>query len=83
MSGLTNGTVYRIVSGGPTAVSVTDVTVTEGDSGTVSATFSLSLSAAVAQTVSVQYATAEGTAVAGDYVPASGTVTSSRILRGP
>jgi glucose/arabinose dehydrogenase len=68
--------VYRIVSGGPTTVSIGDVTVTEGDAGTVSAVFTVSLSAAVAQTVTVQYATADGTALAGaDYTAAAGTVT--------
>ena len=76
VAALNNGTVYRIVSGGPTAVSVGDVTVTEGDAGAVSAVFTLSLSAAVAQTVTVQYATADGSAVAGaDYVASGGTVT--------
>jgi len=76
VTGLTNGTVYRIVSAGPTAISVNDVTVAEGDAGSVNATFTVSLSAAVAQTVTVQYATANGTAAAGaDYLPAGGTVT--------
>jgi len=58
------------------SVSVSDTTVTEGDSGQVDATFTLSLSASPAQPVSVDYATADDTAIApGDYASASGTVT--------
>jgi uncharacterized repeat protein (TIGR01451 family)/MYXO-CTERM domain-containing protein len=57
-------------------VSVNDVTVTEGDAGTVNATFNVTLSAASGQTVTVDYATANGTAVApGDFVSTSGTLT--------
>ena len=52
------------------------MTVTEGNSGTVNAAFTVSLSAASGQTVTVNYATANGTAVApGDYTAASGTLT--------
>jgi glucose/arabinose dehydrogenase len=76
VTALDTGTVYRIVSGGPTALSVGDATVTEGDTGGSTAVFTVSLSAAVAQTVTVQYATADGTAVAGsDYAPVTGTLT--------
>ncbi|MBI5761858.1 MAG: pre-peptidase C-terminal domain-containing protein, partial [Planctomycetales bacterium] len=63
----------------PPTISITDVTVTEGDSGTTNATFTVSLSAASGQTVSVNYATANDSAVApSDYtsVPAT-TVTFS------
>jgi Calx-beta domain/Lamin Tail Domain/Bacterial Ig-like domain (group 2)/WD40-like Beta Propeller Repeat len=57
-------------------ISISDVTVTEGDSGTVNATFNVTLSAASTQTVTVAFATADGTATAGaDYQTASGTVT--------
>lgn len=58
------------------AIFINDVTVTEGNTGTVSATFVMSLSAASGQTVSVQYATADGSAtVAGsDYQATSGYV---------
>jgi glucose/arabinose dehydrogenase len=67
--------VYRIVSAGPTALSVADAAVAEGDAGGASLVFTVSLSAAVAQTVTVQYATADGTAVGGtDYAPVSGTL---------
>ncbi len=61
---------------GTPAISINDVTVTEGNSGTVNATFTAMLSAASAQTVTVNYATANGTATAGsDYFSGSGTVT--------
>jgi hypothetical protein len=54
------------------AVSIDDVTVTEG--GT--ATFTVSLSQPSPQTVDVEYATADGSAIAGsDYTQSSGTVT--------
>ncbi len=58
------------------ALSIDDVSVNEGNSGTTTATFTVSLSAASGQTVSVNYATADGTATAGsDYVARSGTLT--------
>ena len=41
------------------ALSIGDVTVTEGNSGTTTATFTVTLSAASASTVTVDYATAE------------------------
>jgi Concanavalin A-like lectin/glucanases superfamily/Domain of unknown function (DUF1929)/Kelch motif len=46
-------------------LSIANATVTEGNTGTVSAQFTVSLSAAATQTVTVQYATADGTATAG------------------
>jgi Calx-beta domain/Divergent InlB B-repeat domain len=65
-----------VSSGSQPAVSIDDVTVTEGDSGTVTASFTVSLSAASGQTVVVNYSTADGTATAADadYVPAAGTL---------
>jgi hypothetical protein len=60
------------------ALSVGDVTVGEGQSGTTSALFTVSLSAASGQTVTVGFATANGTAAAGsDYQATSGTLTFS------
>src|SRR6266581_1755378 len=57
------------------ALSVDDVTVTEGDSGTVTATFTVSLDAASTLPITVDYATADDTATApDDYLPASGTL---------
>jgi hypothetical protein len=52
-----------------------DVTVTEGNTGTVAALFTVTLSAVTDQPVTVAYATASGTATAGsDYQTASGTL---------
>jgi hypothetical protein len=57
------------------ALSVQDLTVTQGNSGTTPATFVVTLSPASSQTVTVNYATADGTATAGsDYVAASGSL---------
>ncbi len=55
---------------------INDVTVTEGNVGTVNATFTVTLSAASANTVTVDYATADGTATQpADYQSTSGTLT--------
>ncbi len=57
-------------------LSVADVTISEGNSGTKNATLTVILSAASTGSVSVAYATADGTATAGsDYVATSGTLT--------
>ncbi len=56
-------------------LSISDVTVTEGSSGTRNAVFTATLSAAASGVVSVAYQTADGTAQAGsDYQAASGTL---------
>lgn len=53
----------------PPALTISDVSVTEGNSGTVNAVFNVNLSAASTQAVTVTYATANGSATAGsDYV---------------
>ena len=58
------------------AISINDVSVTEGNSGTSTAAFTVSLSNASSQTITVNYATADGSATAGtDYVASSGTLT--------
>ncbi|MEQ1548799.1 MAG: Calx-beta domain-containing protein [Chakrabartia sp.] len=58
------------------SLSSLNVTRVEGNSGTSTATFTISLSAASGQTVTVNYATSNGTATAGsDYTAASGTLT--------
>ena len=58
------------------ALSIDDVTVTEGDTGTVNATFTVSLNAPSGRELTVDYATANGTALApGDYTSDSGTLT--------
>jgi glucose/arabinose dehydrogenase len=57
-------------------LAVNDVSLAEGNAGTSSANFTVTLSAPSTDTVTVQYATANGTATAGDdYVSATGTVT--------
>ncbi|MCM2258315.1 MAG: S8 family serine peptidase, partial [Vicinamibacteria bacterium] len=60
----------------PPALSVNDVSVSEGNAGTTTATFTVTLAVASASTVTVDYATSNGTASAGsDYAAASGTLT--------
>ena len=57
------------------SVSVANVTVTEGDSGIVSAVFDVTLATPRPGKVTVAYATANGTAAApGDFAPAAGSV---------
>jgi len=58
------------------SLAVSDAMVTEGDSGTKNALFTVSLSAASAGPVTVDYATADGSAKApGDYTATTGTLT--------
>jgi CSLREA domain-containing protein len=58
------------------SLSVTDTSLVEGNSGTINATFTATLSAASSQSISVNYATAGGTATAGtDYTATSNTLT--------
>ena len=60
----------------PSSLTINDVSVTEGNSGTKAATFTVTLTPASTQPVTVAYATANGTATAGsDYVATSGTLT--------
>ena len=57
-------------------ISIGDVTVTEGDTGTTTASFTVTLSESSPDTVTVDYATADGSAAApGDYAATSGTLT--------
>lgn len=59
----------------PPKLTITDATVTEGNSGATNAVFTVKLSAASGQTVTVRYATANGTAIAPtDYTTVSGTL---------
>jgi hypothetical protein len=46
----------------PPALSINDVTVTEGNSGSTNATFTVTLSSAAGSTVSVDFFTSNGTA---------------------
>ena len=72
------GTIVNDDAAALPTLSINDVTVTEGNSGTSNATFTVSLSAASAQSVTVNYATANGTAASGsDYQARSGVLTFS------
>jgi hypothetical protein len=61
----------------PLEVSINDVTVKEGNSGTTYAYFTVSLVAGSSQAVVVNCATQDGTADASDYVPWGGQLTIS------
>jgi hypothetical protein len=64
-----------LLSAGP-ALTISDVTLLEGNSGSQNAVVTLSLSAPSTKTVKVNYQTVNGTAKAGsDYDPVSGTAT--------
>src|SRR6185312_8182699 len=74
---LARGTgLFQIQYFGVPQLAINDVSVTEGNSGTATANFTVTLSPASSQTVQVNYATGNNTATAGsDYTTASGTVT--------
>ena len=56
-------------------MSINDVTITEGNSGSTNAAFTVTLSSASSSTVSVDFFTSNGTsAEPGDYTAANGTV---------
>ncbi len=58
-----------------TSLDMADTMIAEGDSGTTTAFFTVSLAAPSADVVTVLWSTADGTAQAGrDYVPATGTL---------
>jgi hypothetical protein len=61
----------------PPTLSINDVTLTEGNTGTVNAVFTVNLSAVWNQTVTVHYSTANNTATTAgnDYQSKSGTLT--------
>ena len=56
------------------SVAIADISVAEGDAGTVAAVFTVNLSSTTDQTVTMDYATADGSATLAnvDYVSASG-----------
>ena len=84
LSGPTNGSTIADAQGVATitnddmvpSLSIDDVSLAEGNSGTTSFTFTISLSAPSAQAVTVDYATADDTALStsGDYAATSGTL---------
>lgn len=61
----------------PPAISVDNVTLTEGDSGSAPLTFTVTLNKAWSQAITVAYATRDGSATVADvdYVATSGTLT--------
>src|SRR6185436_13547195 len=60
----------------PPTLSINDVSVTEGNAGTTTATFTVSLAGTTASTVTVDYVTANGSATSpSDYAVATGTLT--------
>lgn len=67
---------FASCGGPPPTIAINDVAVTEGNSGSTNATFTVSLSGTFSSTVTVNYATANQTATAGlDYTASSGVVT--------
>lgn len=69
-------TVTVPITTAPPTVTIADASVLEGNFGTRSLSFTVSLSAAAKATTTVDYVTADGTAIAGsDYLAARGTVT--------
>jgi hypothetical protein len=62
---------------GVTLINISDAMVAEGNAGTSTLTFTVTLTAPAVENVTVNYATANGTATAesGDYVAETGTVT--------
>jgi hypothetical protein len=68
--------IVRILDDDPSPVlTISDASVTEGNSGTTSAVFNLTLSPASGRTVSVSFSTANNSATAGtDYVSTSGSI---------
>ena len=73
-SGIATGTITN--DDAVPTLSINNVSLAEGNSGTTSFTFTVTLSAASGFPVSVDFATTDGTALApGDYQPQTGTLT--------
>src|SRR5262249_16663201 len=82
LSNVANATLGRdtvqatILDNDQSIIRTTDITVTEGNSGTSDAILPITLSAPNSQTVTVQFATQDDTAKAGsDYIVATGAIT--------
>src|SRR6185437_16117607 len=72
---LTLGAGVTAAHAAPPGISITDASITEGDSGTSAMSFTLQYGGGPTAGVTVDYATANVTATAGsDYVAASGTI---------
>lgn len=67
------GRVTIIDDDGPVTVSIGDATVTEGDTGSAPAMFTVTLSRPVSASVSISYSTVQGTATT-DFAQSSGTL---------
>lgn len=68
--------VCTIIDDDVATFSVNDISIIEGDTGTKTAQFTISLSSSSEDVLTVDYATANGTAIAGtDYTAVSGTAT--------
>jgi photosystem II stability/assembly factor-like uncharacterized protein len=74
---IANSTTVRILDDDPLpGLSINDVSVTEGNSGTTTLSFTVSLAPVSGRTVRANYATANGTATSGsDFVTTSGLLT--------
>jgi large repetitive protein len=71
-----NGSGLAVITDNEPRITLSDVTVTEGDNGTISAVFTAYLSKSVDASVTVDYSTMNLSAVAGlDYYATSGTIT--------
>lgn len=68
-----NGVTFTASLPSPT-ISINDITITEGDSGTTTAQFEIRRSHDDGHIVTVDWQTADGSADATDYAPAAGTV---------
>ncbi len=76
VSGMQNIGTGTITNDDAATISINDVTQAEGNAGTTTFTFNVTLSQVVSSAVTVDFATANGTATAGsDYTATSGTLT--------
>lgn len=75
-SGIASPAIFTLTNTPPPTLSINSVATSEGDIGTKTLTFTVTLSAASSLTVTANFATANGSALASsDYVANSGTVT--------
>src|SRR5439155_11411066 len=74
-AGIGTGTASGTILDDEPRIRISDVTVTEGNTGTLNANFTISLSAASDAAVTVHYATANGSAGGSDYTATSGDLT--------
>jgi uncharacterized repeat protein (TIGR01451 family) len=72
---LANNSANTVTTVNLPALSINDISITEGNSGTANAVFTVTLTPPSSKTVTVAYATSDGTAVApADYNSASGVI---------